>query len=151
MYRHILLPVDGSEASERAAQRGIELAGALAARVTIVTVTTPWAAHFARELAVVVPDVIVDEKAYEEKAKAAALAVLRRAGDVAKAAGVACATLQLSHREPWLAIVETAGERACDLIVMGSHAPSGMGTLWGSETAKVITGSAVPLLVYRRD
>jgi nucleotide-binding universal stress UspA family protein len=151
MYRHILLPVDGSEPSERAARCGIELARSLAARVTVVTVTTPWAARFAREPAVVVPDVIVDEKAYERKAQAAAQGVLDRISDAAGAAGVACTVLHESRREPSLAIVETAREQGCDLIVMGSHAPAGMGALWGSETAKVITSSDVPVLVYRED
>jgi nucleotide-binding universal stress UspA family protein len=149
MYRHILLPVDGSEPSGRAARRGIELARALAAKVTVVTVTTPWASQFARELAVVVPDVIVDEKAYERKAKAAAESLLATMREAATAAGVPCTALHVSHREPWLAIVDAAREQGCDLIVMGSHAPAGMGALWGSETARVITGSAVPVLVYR--
>ncbi len=151
MYRHILLPVDGSAPSERAAQRGIELARALSAKVTVVTVTTPWAARFARELAVVVPDVIVDEQDYEGKAQAAAQRVLDRMGDAARAAGVPCTVLHLSRREPWLAIVEAARDQGCDLIVMGSRAPAGMGALWGSETARVIAGSAVPVLVYRQD
>jgi nucleotide-binding universal stress UspA family protein len=151
MYRHILLPVDGSGPSERAAGRGIELARALAAKVTAVTVTTPWAAQFARELAVVVPDVIVDERAYERKAQAAAQGVLDRISDAARAAGVECTVLHLSRREPSFAILETAREQGCDLIVMGSHAPAAMGALWGSETAKVITGSDVPVLVYRED
>ncbi|MGZ5227785.1 MAG: universal stress protein, partial [Burkholderiales bacterium] len=38
MFKHILLPTDGSKLSDRAVQRGIELAEALDARVTAVHV-----------------------------------------------------------------------------------------------------------------
>ena len=150
MYRHILLPVDGSEPSDRAARRGIDLAKTLGARVTAVTVTTPWAAQFSRELAVVVPDVIVPESDYEQKAGAAAQGVLGRISDAAKAAGVPCKTMQLRHRDTHLAIIDVAEQQQCDLIVMGSHASRGMmGALLGSETVKVLTGSKIPVLVHR--
>ena len=55
MHKNILLPIDGSKLSLRAAQRGIELVKALSARVTAIMVTTPWAMQFAREPAVVIP------------------------------------------------------------------------------------------------
>jgi len=150
MYRHILLPVDGSEPSYRAARRGIDLARALGARVTVLTVTTPWETQFARELAVLVPDIVVPERDYEQKAQAAARTVLDRVADAAQAAGVPCKLLHLRHRDPSLAIIETADREACDLIVMGSHAPPGItGALIGSETARVLTGSKAPVVVYR--
>jgi nucleotide-binding universal stress UspA family protein len=47
MYKSILLPIDGSELSLRAARQGIALAKALGARVTAIMVTTPWAIQFA--------------------------------------------------------------------------------------------------------
>jgi nucleotide-binding universal stress UspA family protein len=150
MYRHILLPVDGSEPSDRAARRGIDLAKALGARVTVVTVTTPWATQFSRELAVVVPDVIVPETDYEQKAQAAAQGVLARISDAAKAADVPCEKMRLRHRDTHRAIIEASEQQQCDLIVMGSHASRGMmGALLGSETVKVLTGSKIPVLVYR--
>lgn len=58
MFSNILLAVDGSEASVQAARKGIALASCLNAKVTVVAVTVPWAEYFARELAVVVPDVV---------------------------------------------------------------------------------------------
>jgi nucleotide-binding universal stress UspA family protein len=150
MYGHILLPVDGTEPSERAARRGIELARALKAMVTVVTVTTPWATQFSRELAVVVPDVIVPEREYERKAHAAAETVLARMSDAARAAGVPCKTLHLRHRDPSQAITDAASAERCDLIVMGSHAASGItGALLGSETLEVLTHGKTPVLVYR--
>jgi nucleotide-binding universal stress UspA family protein len=150
MYGHILLPVDGTERSERAARRGIELARALGAKVTVLTVTTPWATQFSRELAVVVPDVIVPESEYERKARAAAEAVLERISEAAGVADVPCKTMHLRHRDPFLAIMGAASAEQCDLIVMGSHAAGGItGALLGSETLKVLTHGKTPVLVYR--
>jgi nucleotide-binding universal stress UspA family protein len=42
MYKHILIPTDGSELSKLAIEEGIALAKALAARVTVLTVTIPF-------------------------------------------------------------------------------------------------------------
>ena len=42
MYKHILIPTDGAELSKMAIQEGVALAKALGARVTVVTVTTPF-------------------------------------------------------------------------------------------------------------
>ena len=151
MYAHILLPVDGTEPSERAARRGIELARALNARVTAVTVTTPWATQFSRELAAVVPDVVVPESEYERKADAAAETLLERIGDAATAADVPCKTMHLRHRNPSLAIIGAASGEGCDLIVMGSQASGGItGALLGSETLAVLTHGKTPVLVHRQ-
>ena len=150
MYTHILLPVDGSETSFGAARHGIALARALHAKVTVIIVTTPWTTQFARELAVVVPEVIVPETEYELKAKAAAGAILRSVADHAQYAGVECATLHCHHRDPYQAIINVAANQQCDLIVMGSHGRRGIaGLLLGSETVKVLTHSSLPVLVYR--
>jgi len=150
MYAHILLPVDGTDQSELAARRGIDLARALKARVTVVTVTTPWDAQFSRELAVLVPDVVVPESEYERKAQAVAELLLERVGDAAEATGVPCKTMHVRHRDPSLAILGAASAEGCDLIVMGSQASSGLtGALLGSETLGVITHGKTPVLVYR--
>lgn len=151
MYRHILLPIDGTDASERAARRGIELARSLEARITVVTVTTPWAAQFSRELAAVVPDVIVPESEYERKAQAAATMMLERLAGAAKAASVPCKTMHLRHRRPSVAILGAASAQACDLVVMGSQASGGLtGALLGSETLAVLTHGTTPVIVYRQ-
>jgi nucleotide-binding universal stress UspA family protein len=148
-YRHILLPVDGTDTSERAARRGIELARGLGAKVTVVTVTTPWATQFSRELAAVVPDVIVPESEYERKATAAATALLERLAEVAQAAGVACNTIHVRHRRPSAAILDAVKAQACDLIVMGSQAAGSLaGALLGSETLAVLTHGGTPVIVY---
>jgi nucleotide-binding universal stress UspA family protein len=149
MYRNILIAVDGSTPSLAGARHGIALARALGARVTIVIVTTPWAVQFAREPAVVVPEMIVPENDYELRVKTAAADILRSVADKAQYAGVDCSTLQCRHRDPYQAILDAAAKEHCDLIIVGSHGRRGIaGVLLGSEATKVISHSTLPVLVH---
>jgi len=51
---------------------------------------------------------------------------------------------------PYEAIIDTAKDRNCDLIVMASHGRRGLNAvLLGSETQKVLTHSSIPVMVYR--
>ena len=151
MYNSILLPVDGSQLSLRAAQHGIELAKALNARVTVIMVTTPWATQYAREPAVVVPGVLVPETEYDLRTEQAACNCLRVVTDEARSAGVPSKALHVRHRDPYVAILDAARREGCDLIVMSSHGRRGLAELLiGSETVRVLTHSDIPVLVYRR-
>jgi nucleotide-binding universal stress UspA family protein len=151
MYRNILLAIDGSQLSLRAAGHGIKLAKALNARVTAIMVTTPWAVQFAREVAVVVPGVLVPQNEYDLRTEQAACNCLRVAMDEARSAGVASRALHVRHRDPYVAVIETARKEGCDLIVMAPHGRRGLSELLlGSEAVKVLTHSEIPVLVYRR-
>jgi nucleotide-binding universal stress UspA family protein len=148
MFSNILLAVDGSDISLRAARQGIELAAALKARVTVISVTIPWAAYFSREPAAVVPDAIVSQTAYEQKREAIAARTLQDIVSQAKGAGVAAKAVHRSQRDPYRAIIDVAQQENCDLIVMGSHGRRGIaGVLLGSETMKVLTHTEIPVLV----
>ena len=68
----------------------------------------------------------------------------------ARAAGVACETVQIEHEHPYQAIIDIAGSKGCDLIVMASHGRHGItAIILGSETVKVLTHSKIPVLVHR--
>jgi nucleotide-binding universal stress UspA family protein len=150
MYKNILVPIDGSELSLRAARHGIELAKALGATITAIMVTTPWATQFARELAVVVPGVLVPQNEYELRTETAAASYLGIAADDARRAGIAVQALHVRHRDPYVAILDAARTQGCDLIVMASHRRRGLSELLlGSETLKVLTHSEIPVLVCR--
>jgi nucleotide-binding universal stress UspA family protein len=70
--------------------------------------------------------------------------------EAALAAGVSCDTLHVEHDHPYLAIIETASQKLCDLIVMASHGRRGISAIvLGSETVKVLTHSTIPVLVFR--
>jgi nucleotide-binding universal stress UspA family protein len=66
------------------------------------------------------------------------------------AAGVNCETVHVEHDHPYLAIIEMAAKKLCDLIVMASHGRRGISAIvLGSETSKVLTHSGIPVLVVR--
>ena len=79
-----------------------------------------------------------------------AASVLNRAEDAAKQAGVPCDTIQVEEVRPYQAIITTAADRGCDLIVMASHGRSGLSAVvLGSVTNKVLTHTNIPVLVVR--
>ena len=90
--------------------------------------------------------------AFDEYAKYArehSASILDVVADDAKAAGVECETVQVIQDRPYEAIVATAKQKGCDLIVMASHGRSGIAAIvLGSVTAKVLTHTTVPVLVY---
>jgi nucleotide-binding universal stress UspA family protein len=150
VFTNILLPVDGTLTSLRAARHGIQLAKVLSAKVTVLTVTTPWAAYFARELAVVIPEVVIPKSEYDYKRETTSACILQNVVTEARMSGVQVKSLHRCHRDPYRAIIDTAEHEGCDLIVMGSDCNTGLvGTLLGSETMKVVTQSNIPVLIYR--
>jgi nucleotide-binding universal stress UspA family protein len=144
MYKHILIATDGSELAGRAVTTGLALAKALKARVTAVTVTERWSAMVTGEPALVFP--IED---YENAAAENAARILSGVSTAAKNAGLECETVHVNDF-PAEGIVETAKAKGCDLIVMASHGRRGLSKLLlGSQTTRVLTLGAVPVLVCR--
>jgi len=146
MYKHLLIPTDGSELSKLALQEGLALAKVLGARVTALTVTIPF--HiFSSDPAIIedTPD------QYRKRAAAFADQYLNVAKRIAETAGVPCDLVHVEHEHPYQAIITTAQERGCDLIQMASHGRRGVSSiLLGSETLKVLTHSTIPVIVCRR-
>jgi nucleotide-binding universal stress UspA family protein len=145
MYKHILLPTDGSELSARAVRDGIQLAKEIGARVTAVHVTPPF---YPSEMT---PSALTAHAhEHEAKSKESAKRALGAAEDVARAAGVPCATLHRVSDGPFEEIIQVATESGCDLIFMASHGRRGISALiHGSQTQGVLTHSKIPTLVYR--
>jgi nucleotide-binding universal stress UspA family protein len=144
MYRHILIPTDGSELAERAVTHGLSLAKFLGARVTVIVVEEQPGALFAFSD----PAVGVAFVELTEQIKKHAASALDRAANAAKQAGVPCETIQVQDVQPYEAIIATATDRGCDLIVMASHGRSGLSAVvLGSVTNKVLTHTKMPVLV----
>jgi nucleotide-binding universal stress UspA family protein len=145
MHRHILIPTDGSELSQHAIDYGTALAKSVNAKVTVLTVSAPFHA-FAVE-----PGMITDTRELHGTRMASLAAkYLHVAAEAALAAGVSCETMHVEHDQPYLAIIETAVRKSCDLIVMASHGRRGISAMvLGSETTKVLTHSTIPVLVVR--
>ena len=145
MYKHILIPTDGSHLSELAIQQGITLAKSIGAKVTAITVFPPF------HTIAIEPMMVTDTmEQYQKDCDALGEKYLRVVKDAAKAAGVPCEVVRVVHEHPYQVIIETAKTRGCDLIVMASHGRRGMAALvLGSETTKVLTHTGIPVLVCR--
>lgn len=148
MYKNILLPHDGSDLSNEAADHAIALARSVKARLTVMHVV----AHRNLVLDEGVSSKLVQklESDYENLARKNAEALLAKVTARAKAGGVESTTLVVVGDDPYKEIIEKAGELGCDLVVMASHGRKGLeGLLLGSETVKLLTHSRVPVLVVR--
>lgn len=145
MYKNLLIATDGSDLARCAVREGIGLARALGARVTAITVTLPF--HIFSLNTTMVTDT---EESYREDMNRQAESFLAPVKQAAAIQGVAVDTVHHVLEHAWEAIVDTARTSGCDLIVMASHGRSGVGALLiGSQTAKVIAHSNVPVLVAR--
>jgi nucleotide-binding universal stress UspA family protein len=148
MFRHILLPTDGSKLSTRAVERGIALAKDLGARITLLHVV-PELRMIADE-SFVMPMGVELQRRYDKEAKLRAQDMLEAVGKKADAEGIAHQEVVVIGELPYEAIIAAARKQKCDLIMMASHGRRGIsGLLLGSETAKVLTHSKVPVLVVR--
>jgi nucleotide-binding universal stress UspA family protein len=145
MFKHILIATDGSDLAAKAVTAGLKLAKALGARATAVSATEPWSAMLMPEGAAFNFPVEDYEKTAAEGAERILAAVKKEAAGL----GVACATVHVSEF-PAEAIIATAQAEGCDLIVMASHGRRGLArALLGSQAARVVTLSSVPVLICR--
>jgi len=145
MFKHILLPTDGSPLSEAAVEKGIGFAKSIDARITgLCVVPKQYPSYYDAEI----PGGFKDKA--EAECKANAKIHLTALTKVAQNEGVACEVVMETSDQPYEAIVNVAEQKDCDLIMMASHGRSGVGALLiGSETQKVLTHSKIPVLVYR--
>ena len=127
MYRHILIPTDGSEVAEHGVAHGLALAKSVGAKVSVINVVEPLFA-------------LTGDYA----------SVLDRVANATRDAGISCETIQVENVQPHQAIIATAEGKGCDLIVMSSHGLSGLSALLiGSVTNKVLAYAKTPVLVCR--
>jgi nucleotide-binding universal stress UspA family protein len=145
MFKHILLPTDGSELSEAAIQKGVQFAKSINAELTGFHVILPF------HVFTLQTEMLEDTKEqYERQSKVQAeqfLGVIKKA---AEKAGVSCDTDYVTSSHPYEMIIKAAEKKGCDLIMMASHGRKGVqGLLIGSETQKVLTHTKIPVLVCR--
>src|SRR4029077_2469329 len=146
MYRHILIPTDGSELAQRAVSHGLALAKAVGAKASALVVEHSFNVFNVPESKIY--SMPKELAAYNEQVKAHAAKILDGVAQAAKSAGVACETIQLVHDQPYEGIIKTATEKGCDLIVMASRGRGGLSALvLGSVTTKVLTHTKIPVLV----
>lgn len=148
MYKHILLPLDGSDLSMKAVSQGVGLAKGLGSKLTLITVISPY--HSGVTTPITSGIVHELEGKRDEEAKKEAQKLHADVAARVKSEGVQCSSLVALGDSPYVQIIENAEANNCDLIVMASHGRRGFDAiLMGSETVKVLTHSKIPVLVVR--
>ncbi|WP_300337918.1 universal stress protein [Accumulibacter sp.] len=147
MFKHILVPVDGSDLSKDTARRAVSFAKEAGARITAFFARPEYPVSYYGEGALIDPT--TPEK-FAELAEQQAQQVLDFVVELCQSAGVEVDRLALTSDIPYQAIIDAATQSNCDLIFMASHGRRGISALLlGSETHKVLTHSKIPVLVYR--
>ena len=145
MFKHILVPTDGSALSRDAARSAVALAKATGARITALHVAPAY--HLAVQEEHVSADFILPDD-YETKVRKDADHHLGAVREIAAEMGVACGGHYALSDFPADAIVEAVQRYDCDCIVMGTHARKGLSRLLhGSETQKVLVATKVAVVV----
>jgi nucleotide-binding universal stress UspA family protein len=147
MFKRILVPVDGSELSTRAAKTAIALAKEQGATVMFLHVTMPYLPQYAGEIPMIDT---TSEKLYEQRTAASANDILDTVERVAVAEGVACERVIDSNAHPDESVAAMTLVHRCDLVVIATHGRGAVARFFmGSVTTRLLPRCAVPVLVYR--
>jgi nucleotide-binding universal stress UspA family protein len=157
MFKKILVPTDGSKLSQKAVREAIGLAKVSSAKVVALHVYPKfWGSLYGAFGPA--EEVLAEE--HKRHARAAAdklFGGISKAADAAAvgskaadAAAVGLDTVLVESDDVYKQIIAVAKKKKCDLICMASHGRRGLaGVVLGSETQKVLTHSAIPVLVLR--
>lgn len=144
MFKHILIPVDGSPIAARAVDEALAIAEAFESAVTLIYVIDPYA------FTGVGTDLSYGQAEYLSAATAEAEAALAAARQVFEAHGVEVSSSVVEGHAVYRAILDAAEAANADLIVMGSHGRHGLEKLiLGSVTAQVLSHAHLSVLVVR--
>jgi nucleotide-binding universal stress UspA family protein len=144
MFKHILVPVDGSGTAMLAVNEAISLARAFESTITLVNVIDYY------PFVGIGADYAFGQTEYMEAATASANQALDAATAAVRGAGMECAHKVVEGEVVHEGILETANACGADLIIMGSHGRHGIEKLLlGSVVQRVLSHTRVPVLVMR--
>lgn len=147
MFKHVLVPTDGSELSQAAVKRAVSFAKDASARVTFFYAQPDFPMPIYGEGALIDP---TTPEQFAASAREEAERILAAAKKVADESGVTADTDTVVNEVPYEAVIDASDRHGCDLIFMASHGRRGISALiLGSETQKVLTHSKIPVLIYR--
>ncbi|WPG41362.1 universal stress protein [Variovorax sp. EBFNA2] len=145
VYKHILVPLDGSPTADRGLREAIRLASDLKSELRLL--------HVINDFPMVMEiSTISSFEAGLLRMRAHGESVLSKALALADAAGVQARTVLREVTQGRVAdiVIEEADKAACDLIVMGTHGRQGLSRLaLGSDADRVARSSPVPVLLVR--
>lgn len=147
MFKKILIPVDGSDLSLRAAATAVQLAREVGAQVVFLHAMAPYIAPYAAEIS------MVDDKTqamFEKSVTEGSTKMLADARKIADSAGVAAELVHAVSSRPEMLIDRTVHDKGCDLVVIATHGRGAVGRfVMGSVTSRLLPIASVPVLVYR--
>ena len=147
MFKHILIPTDGSRLAATAIKAGVAMAKEMGARVTGYCAQEPVPTHIYGEGYIGDKDLVAE---FERRSREHAQRCVDEVAAAAKARGVPFEPLVTKSSLPYRGIIEAAQECKCDVIFIASHGYRGLaGLLLGSVTQEVLTHSTIPVLVFR--
>lgn len=147
MFKHILIPTDGSAVAAKAIHAGVALAKEMGASVTGYYAIEPAPTHIYGEGYIANRTLAAE---LERRSREVAQKYVDDVSAAARAAGVDCNTEVGSAVQPYRGIIEAAERNHCDAVFMASHGHRGLtGLLLGSVTQKVLNHSRIPVLVLR--
>lgn len=147
MYRHILVPTDGSIVSARAERAAIAVAKRFKAKVTAVHVMPPYSPQALGDIGGQGPPPLSPEQ-YRALAEKRGNAALRRVAMRARRAKLGFDRVLVTGRDPGEEVVRAARAGGCDLIVMGSTSRAGIERIFlGSVASDVLNGTQIPALI----
>ena len=147
MFKHILIPTDGSRTAAKAITAGVKLAKEMGARVSGFYAQEPLPLHIYGE-GYVADKALAAE--VEKRAGDFAAKCIAEVGDAARAAGVPFEGVVVKSQSPHKAIIDAAKKQQCDAIFIASHGHKGLtGLVLGSVTQKVLVNTDIPVLVFR--
>ncbi len=143
MYRRVLVTTGGSPWSDAAVAYAVKLASYTRAELCILTVLTSAVAYM-------IPDAMSSSELILESVERQGHELLRQAAERAAAGGVSHTTC-LKWGNVSEAILQTAGEQACDLIVLGGRQVTGFKRLMIGGTSNAVAAKAQqPVLVVKQ-
>lgn len=147
LYRHLLVPIDGSPLAIIAVERAVAFAQTSGARLSFMHARPDYAADSDGALLH-----SVEPSVFAEAAAGNARAILAKAEAEARSAGLTPASIVVTSDRPHEAILETAEALDCDLIFIARRRRRGLkGLLQGSVSQKVLQESALPVLLETVD
>lgn len=146
MFKHILIPTDGSEISQEVIKAGVAFAKSIGARVTgYYALHEPLSLH--NRFGALDNQIKAE---LERRAREVAQRYLAEIAEAAKAAGVEFEPLITVFDQPAEGIIDAATKRKCDAIFLAPHGGSGVRRLLlGSVTQDVLSQATLPVIVYR--
>ena len=145
MFKTILVPTDGSELADKAAQAAVRFAQSTHGRIIALAVGKPYPYSPLAE-----PAFLPDPAAYDKGVLELTETYVGRVKAAAEQAGVPCETHTLLSADPATEIIATASRHGCDVVFMASHGRRGIQRmLLGSVTQKVLAHSTLPVMVFR--